>query len=234
MWEWLLATLSGLQRGIVVSLAAELRAGGAATVVFAFVLGAVHALTPGHGKAALAAYFLGQESRLATALRVALSAAFLHVLMGLIAFAVLRFIVGQLPTMTARGPPVFAVTGYGLILLAGLLMIFQGLRRRTNGSHPHMLTVGVGLLPCPLTIMVLGFAWTQSTPPMIALVLVALAAGIALTIAVVALLAVLGRRFFRQALAGLLPGFERAAQWVQGGAGIAIVIVALYSIWASL
>ena len=175
MWESLLVTLSSLQRSTVVSLAAELRAGGVATAAFAFFLGAVHALTPGHGKAALTAYFLGQESRLVTGLRVALAAAFLHVLMGLAAFTVLRFVVGQLPSMTARGLPLFAVTGYGLILLAGLLMIWQSVRPSGAGSHPHMLTAGVGLLPCPLTITVLGFAWAQSAAAMIVLVLISLA-----------------------------------------------------------
>jgi nickel/cobalt exporter len=233
MWESLLVTLSSLQRATVISLAAELRAGGVATAAFAFFLGAVHALTPGHGKAALAAYFLGQESRLGTGLRVALYAAFLHVLMGLAAFAVLRFIVGQLPSMTARGLPLFAVTGYGLILFAGLLMIWQSVRPRGADSHPHVLTAGIGLLPCPLTITVLGFAWAQSAASMIALMLVALAAGIAFTIGMVALLAIGGRRFFRRVLAAWLPQFERAARWLQGVAGMLIAVVALYEIWRS-
>ena len=35
----------------------------------------------------------------------------------------------------------------------------------------HALTAGVGLLPCPLTISVLGFAWTQGSAVMVGLVL---------------------------------------------------------------
>jgi hypothetical protein len=50
MLDWLIANLSTLQGGIVRSLAAELRAGGIGTAVLAFSLGALHALTPGHGK----------------------------------------------------------------------------------------------------------------------------------------------------------------------------------------
>lgn len=62
MSDWLISALSGLQRSAVVGLAAELRSGGILTAVLAFGLGALHALTPGHGKAALAAYFLGREA----------------------------------------------------------------------------------------------------------------------------------------------------------------------------
>ena len=232
--DWILAFLSGLQRAMVSSLAAELRAGGLTTVAFAFALGALHALTPGHGKAALSAYFLGQDARLATGLRVALAAAFLHVLMGFAAFAVLRLLVGQAPTMTGRGPPFFAVTGYGLILVAGAVMVWQSLRRTPAGPHPHVLTAGIGLLPCPLTISVLGFAWAQGAAPMIAAVLIALAAGIAFTIGLVALIAILARRFIGHAVHVHLPRLERGARVLQGLAGAAIMAVAAYSIAASV
>jgi len=232
--DWILAFLSGLQRSAVTGLAAELRAGGMFTAVLAFALGALHALTPGHGKAALAAYFLGREARIATGIRVALAAAFLHVIMGFVAFAVLRFIISQTPVMTTRGSPFFSITGYGLILFAGLVMIVQSLRSASTHAGPHVLTAGIGLLPCPLTITVLGFAWAQAIGPMVAVVLVALAAGIAFTIGIVALLAILGRRLLGHAFAERLPRFERNARILQGVAGAVIVALAAYAIWASL
>ena len=128
MPDWILAFLSGLQRAAVSGFAAELRAGGLLTAALTFALGALHALTPGHGKAALAANFLGQEARFATGIRVALAAAFLHVVMGFVAFLVLRFLVSQTPHMVSRGSPLFAVAGYGFILLAGVMMLVQSLR----------------------------------------------------------------------------------------------------------
>ena len=91
MSESILMFLSGLQRSVVSGLAAELRAGGLLTAVLAFALGALHALTPGHGKAALATYFLGQEAKIATGIRVTLAAAFLHVIMGLPRFSFCDF-----------------------------------------------------------------------------------------------------------------------------------------------
>jgi ABC-type nickel/cobalt efflux system permease component RcnA len=232
--DWIMSLIGGLQRTIVSGLAAELRAGGLFTAVLAFALGALHALTPGHGKAAITAYFLGQQARLSTGLRVALAASLLHVVTGALAFLVLRLLIGQTPLMTARGSPVFVVAGYGLILLAGALMLVQGLRPGQGATHPHSLTAGVGLLPCPLTITVLGFAWAQGSGPMVVVVLVALAAGIACTIGTVAVLAILFRRSLGHALAGRLPGIERWTRRLQVVAGAAIMAIAAYALWRAI
>ena len=90
MPDWLMLYLGSLQGGIVRSLAVELRAGGLGTAFLAFALGALHALTPGHGKVALTAYFLGRKAHIGKGLRVALSAALLHVLSGFALFLILE------------------------------------------------------------------------------------------------------------------------------------------------
>jgi len=233
MLDWVMAYLGSLQGGIVRNLAAELRAGGAGTGLLAFSLGALHALTPGHGKAALAAYFVGQEARVGKGLRVALSAALLHVLSGFAVFLVLRFIVGQSPSLTGRGSPAFAAVGYGLIVLAGAIMLIQSLRSG-KGTHDgaHALTAGIGLLPCPLTISVLGFTWAQSSAVMVVFVLLSLSLGISLTIGIVAILAILARSTMGAALAHRLPQLERGARALQGGAAVVIIILGTYAIAA--
>ncbi|MBI3434752.1 MAG: hypothetical protein HY056_06695 [Proteobacteria bacterium] len=231
MPDWLIATLGAWQGGILRTLAAALRAGGWGAVTLAFALGALHALTPGHGKAALAAYFLGRHAPIGKGVRVALMAALLHVLMGLAMFLVLRFVVGQVPSITGRGSPTFAAFGYALIIVAGLLMFAQAVRpARSGGDAAHSLTAGIGLLPCPLTISVLGFAWVQASAFMVALVLVGLALGIAFTIGVVALFAILARRGFGAALRARLPELDRGARLAQGIAGALIVAVGLYTL----
>lgn len=231
MMDWLLATIGHIQGGIMRTLAAELRAGGLGAAVFAFALGALHALTPGHGKAALTAYFLGRDAPLGKGLRVALAAALLHVLSGFAAFLVLRFIVGQVPSISGRGSPAFTAIGYELIVLAGAMMLYQSVRP----SHHHhdgsrALIAGMGLLPCPLTISVLGFAWTQSNGVMVGLMLVSLALGISLTIGLVAIAAIVGRATMGKALASRLPQLDRGARVVQGVAGAVIVAIGAYTL----
>jgi ABC-type nickel/cobalt efflux system permease component RcnA len=231
MPDWLIAYLGSLQGGIVRTLAVELRAGGLGAAALAFGLGATHALTPGHGKAALAAYFLGREANISKGVRIALTAAMLHVLSGFAVFLVLRFIVGQTPSITGRASPTFTVLGYGLIMLAGAVMLFESVRPASI-SHDggHALTGGIGLLPCPLTISVLGFAWVQGSAIMVAVVLIALALGIATTIGIVAMVSILARHTLGQALAHRLPQLERGARVLQGLAGAAILAIGVITL----
>jgi len=230
MLDWLITHLASLQGDIVRSLAAELRAGGLGTVLLASSLGALHALTPGHGKAALAAYFLGQEARIVKGLRVTLSAALLHVLSGFAVFLVLRFLIGQAPSFLGRGSSAFTVVGYGLIVVAGAIMLVQSLRSGIAHDGAHALTAGIGLLPCPLTISVLGFAWAQSSAVMVGLVLLSLALGISLTIGTVAVLAILARNTAGAALAARTTQLERGARVVQGVAAIMIMAFGILAI----
>lgn len=231
MLDWLIVYLGSLQGDIVRTLTAELRAGGVGTIALAFSLGALHALTPGHGKAALAAYFLGREARITKGLRMALTAALLHVLSGFVAFLVLRYVIAQVPSMTGRGSPTVTAFGYGLIIIAGVVMLYQSVRPvHAHHDGGHALTAGIGLLPCPLTISVLGFAWIQGSVLMVGLVLVSLALGISLTIGTVALLAILTRHALGATLAARLPNFERYARFVQGIAGALIVVIGLYTL----
>jgi nickel/cobalt exporter len=163
-------------------------------------------------------------------LRVALSAALLHVLSGFAVFLALRFLVGQSPNSLGRGSPGFTAVGYGLIVLAGAIMLVQSLRPTSGHDGAHALTAGVGLLPCPLTISVLGFAWAQSSGAMVGLVLASLALGISLTIGTVAVLAIVVRGTMGAALATRLPQLEQGARVVQGVAAVAIIVLGTYTL----
>jgi ABC-type nickel/cobalt efflux system permease component RcnA len=231
MPDWLIVYLGSFQAGVMRGLAAELRAGGVGTVALAFTLGAVHALTPGHGKAALAAYFLGKEARIGKGLRVALVAALLHVLSGFAVFLVLRLLIGQLPSISGRPSLTFMLVGYSLIIIAGMVMLIQSLRP-AYAAHDgvHALTAGVGLLPCPLTISVLGFAWAQGSAAMVGVVLLSLALGISTTIGIVAVLAIVARTTVGIAMADKLPQIERGARVLQGIAGMAIIAIGAFTV----
>jgi ABC-type nickel/cobalt efflux system permease component RcnA len=235
MPDWLIAYLGTLQGGVIRSLAAELRTGGLGIAGLAFGLGALHALTPGHGKAAIAAYFVGREASIAKGLRVALFAALLHVISGFAAFLILRFVLQQIPSIAARGSSAFAAAGYGLIVVAGLILVWQALwPRRNHQDGAHALTAGIGLLPCPLTVSVLGFAWVQSNAVGIGLVLVSLALGIGFTIGMVALFVIIARRIAGLGFGRWLHGFERGARFVQVGAGLLVVAIGAWMLLAAL
>lgn len=181
----------------------------------------------------MAAHCLGHDARLSQGLRIALSAALLHVLSGFAAFLILHFVVRMAPTISGRGSPTFTVFGYALIIVAGLMMLFQSLR--PAGDHhdgSYALIAGMGLLPCPLPISVLGFARLQSSPLMVGVTLVSLALGISMTIGAVALFAILGRRTLGLALGPWLPKLDRGARVLQGVAGALIAMIGAYTLWS--
>jgi hypothetical protein len=69
---------------------------------------------------------------------------------------------------------------------------------------------------------------------MVAVVLVALAAGIAFTIGLVAAIAISGRRLFGYALMHRMLALEHGARVLQGIAGATIVVIAAYALWVNL
>ena len=97
-------------------------------------------------------------------------------------------------------------------------------------EYIESLVAGMGLLPCPLTISVLGFAWTQSSALMVGLVLTSLALGISLTIGMVAVVAIVARRGLGAVFAQRLSDMERWARIVQGAAGALIVAIGAYTL----
>ena len=110
-------------------------------------------------------------------------------------------------------------------------MLFQSIKPAHVGyDDAHALTAGIGFLPCPLTISVLGFAWVQGSAAMVAMVLLSLALGITLTIGVVAVAAILARDTMGATLAHRLPALERRARLMQGLAAIAIIAIGVYTL----
>lgn len=177
------------------NLAAEVRSGGLGGLALAFALGALHALTPGHGKMALAAYFLSKDGNLATGVR-------------------------------AR----FTVFGYALIVFAGLIMLWQSFRPSHEHSHGSgTITAGIGLLPCPLTISVLGFARIQGTTAMAGFILIALTRGIATT-SVLLPWPQSCRGTSSERRSALTLGIGRWGRVVQGIAGAAVIAIGLYTL----
>lgn len=153
----------------------------------AIALGLVHALTPGHGKSVIFSHFLGQRASVLDGMRVAATAALTHgtiaVLLVLLAGRVLS------PLGRPTGPAAWLEPIAGAIVAAvGALYVVLTVRDlRRQGDHDHqvsasrpMLAIAMGLLPCPLTIIVVGAAIAQAATGQG----IALAAGISIGAAV--------------------------------------------------
>jgi ABC-type nickel/cobalt efflux system permease component RcnA len=190
----------------------------------AFFWGSAHALSPGHGKAIVTAYLIGQRgtSRHAAALGLIVTAT--HTIgvfaLGFVTLALSQFIVPE-----QLYPWIGLVSGL-LVIGVGASVLLARVRHRRAHRHAHhhhhhdhadlgwrsLTAVGIsgGLLPCPSALVVLLAAISLHRVALGLLLIVAFSAGLALSITGIGLAAILAKRSFRRVeapgrLIGLLP-----------------------------
>jgi ABC-type nickel/cobalt efflux system permease component RcnA len=110
-----------------------------ASILTAIVIGASHALTPGHGKTLMAAYLVGTRGTAVHAIGLGLSVAVSHTL-GIFTLALLIVGAGSVlpPDLVYRVTPVIAG---GSIVAIGAWMLLAEVRRRTAPrvvAHAHV------------------------------------------------------------------------------------------------
>jgi nickel/cobalt transporter (NicO) family protein len=109
----------------------------AAAVGIAFVLGAVHALTPGHGKTIVAAYLVGSRGTLKHAAFLGAMVTFTHTvsvfLLGLATLFLFQYVVPQKVTQVLG-----AISGLSIVAIGGW-MLYKRLRGAGHThSHDHV------------------------------------------------------------------------------------------------
>jgi ABC-type nickel/cobalt efflux system permease component RcnA len=171
-----------------------------ATICFGY--GALHTLGPGHGKAVVVAYFLDSRRPHAwiEGLLAGLWIAFIHVLAALVLASFLKTaaITGMLTTL--RQAQYVDVVSYSLILLIGLWRLWSGLVGHRH-EHPDggtrsgwLLLTAAGVAPCAGALIVillsvtLGILWAGIVG------VVAIAIGMALTLAILGLASMMAHR----------------------------------------
>lgn len=205
-----------------------------ASLAAALFWGAVHALSPGHGKTIVTAYLVGQRGTVRHAALLGLIVTATHTV-GVFALGLVTLLLSQYIVPDDLYP--------WLNLIAGVFVVAIGvsvLRARLRPKHHHhhhdlsprsLLAVGVsgGLLPCPSALVVLLASISLHRVAYGMLLVVAFSAGLALTITGIGLVAVLARGAFRRLnfngrLGALLPA---ASALVILAAGLAMTVHAL-------
>jgi nickel/cobalt transporter (NicO) family protein len=106
----------------------------AAAIGIAFVLGAAHALTPGHGKTIVAAYLVGSRGTLKHAAFLGAMVTFTHTvsvfLLGLATLFLFQYVVPQKVTQVLG-----AISGLSIVAIGGW-MLYKRLRN-TGHTHSH-------------------------------------------------------------------------------------------------
>jgi nickel/cobalt transporter (NicO) family protein len=223
-------------------------------ILVALVVGALHALAPGHGKAVAAAYFAGGQGRRRDAVALGVIVAGMHtgsvLVLGLALDMLLRG-----PLQPDRLTPWMMLTSGLLVMGLGTgLLVRQGrLRRRGGHAHEHHLPPGVtpfsrrglvligvagGLLPSPSAFLVLLTALATGQLVFGLALIVAFSVGLAATVAVVGIAARAGREVMRRrAESGSFARRVSAAMPLASAlvilvAGLAVATTASATLWS--
>ncbi len=198
--------------------------------------GAAHALSPGHGKAIVTAYLVGQRGTPRHALLLGGIVTVTHTIgvfaLGLVTLALSQFIVPD-----ELYPWLNLVAG-ALVVAVGASVFWKRARPHHHDHHHHhdldrrsLVAVGIsgGLLPCPSALVVLLAAISLHRVAFGLLLIGAFSLGLAATISAIGLAAVLAKRAFSRLrfdgrLVQLLPA---ASALVILAAGVAMTLRAL-------
>jgi nickel/cobalt transporter (NicO) family protein len=227
--------LIALQRWINASISADLSAFAASRDLAALagilplgiVFGAIHALTPGHGKTVLASYLIGSRLAVVRSLAVAGALAITHVGSAV----VLALAAAPILTRTLGGvgrAPVLEDLSRGLLALIGLWFLWRAWRGPLH-EHREGVMVGViaGLVPCPLTLFAMFLALSRGVPEAGLIFAVAMMAGVGATLALVATATVLARQWIVSFIESHGRSIDSVSRLLEALTGVALVAIGL-------
>ncbi len=203
-------------------------------LALAFLYGAVHAVGPGHGKMVVASYFVGREARIGRGLLMGAQIAVTHVVSAVVFVSLVDLSFRQFLGGSPAESTAIRLASYGLIIAIGLYMLYRAVWNARTGSfdcghdhghgekHSHgdshggrqqgVLAVVAGLVPCTGAILVMLFALANDILGFGILLVVAISAGMALTMSTIGALAVV----FRRIVVNVASGDTSTRQFVIG------------------
>ncbi|HZA67771.1 MAG TPA: hypothetical protein VE592_12510, partial [Geminicoccaceae bacterium] len=231
-------------------------------VALAFAYGVVHALGPGHGKLVVASYFLTREAQVGRGLLMGVQIAICHVLSAVVAVALADVLLRQAFGSTATETGGVRLASYGLIGMIGIVMLTQAARRswlrrqgvevgnaccdhgRASSDHGHgqvgtrteqgALSVGVGLVPCTGSVLIMLYALANDILYAGVLLVAAIAAGMAITMGALGILSVVARRAVARRVETVGNGPGRFAVAMDYASALAITVLGAVLFWATL
>ncbi len=178
----------------------------------AFGWGALHALSPGHGKAMVAAYLVGTRGTARHAVALGATVTVTHTI-GVFALGLVTLALSQYVLPEDLYPWLTLVSGL-MVVGVGAAVLRSRLRRTHDHHHHHHhhpeqlgwrgivgMGAAAGLIPCPSALVVLLAAVSQHEVALGLLLIVAFSLGLAGTLTVLGLAVVSARRLIPRRLA---------------------------------
>lgn len=198
--------------------------GSVLLVTMAFAYGILHAAGPGHGKAVISSYVLANGTTARRGVALSFLAAAIQAIAALILVGILVFVLGQYGRSALAAERWLEIASWGAIALVGTWLLYRQLeymfglstgRSHTDGCacpehhlppahllsgdwswyHAFAIALSVGIRPCTGAILLLIFAIGQGLFWAGVIGTLAMAFGTALTVSVLALMAVYARHW---------------------------------------
>ena len=199
----------------------------------AFLYGAFHTLAVGHGKTVVVGYFIGNRARPIHGVGMASWIAVSHVLGAVVVALAAHWILARTLISPVEQNHWIRLVSFGAIALVGGGMLVAAWRRlRGTGGHHHcghdhdhhhhgghhdggaghrrLLAVAAGFVPCSGAILILTFAFANGILASGMVMVLAIAVGMALTLAGLGLASMA----LRHQVAIRLPNRGNAARWL--------------------
>lgn len=193
------------------------------TLLTALLLGAAHALSPGHGKAMVGAFLVGTRGRIRDAFIIGGTVAFTHVASVLLLGLVILYF-SEKVDMRLLQPWIGAASGCLIFLIGYWILVRQAITaghnhhghdhdhttsQRGNNSLGSLLSMGIagGMVPCPSAIVVLLAAVAIQKTGLGLLIILAFSLGLAAVLIVIAVLAVTASK--------VVDRFDSSQKWIK-------------------
>jgi nickel/cobalt transporter (NicO) family protein len=240
--------LFAVQRQIQQSLASEFRAARESTSALgplvlmgmAFAFGAIHAVTPGHGKSVVASYFLGQGGAARRGVTMSVKVIATHVLSAIVVVLAATFLVDLSLGARPADFPMIRLVSYAGISGVGAWLLWRALRgehaplTQSQAAGEGALPYFAGLSPCPLTTIIMVVALANGMVTLGLLVSLGMALGMTLTVALLALAVIMCRRWLLELLARHAARVDRVARVLETAGAAALTLVGLLLLSAEL
>jgi ABC-type nickel/cobalt efflux system permease component RcnA len=171
-------------------------------MVMSFIYGIVHAIGPGHGKSIISSWIIAQQRKLSTVIFVSGLAAATHALSATLIVGGTYVLLGKFVTVSTQKLNAYLqiaaailVTGIGLAML--IRLVYGRLSKNRSDlkqasprlwGRPSVVALSIGLVPCPVTSVVLIFCLTLGLIWQGLLLVLSFAAGMGVSLVAIAFL----------------------------------------------
>jgi nickel/cobalt transporter (NicO) family protein len=190
-------------------------------MAMAFAFGAVHAVTPGHGKSVVVSYFLGQGGVAQRGLAMSAKVILTHVLSAIALLTATTFVIDASLGMRPADFPAVRLISYAGVTIMGSWLLWRAVRRRGGASldapatREGALPYFAGMSPCPLTTIIMVVALANGMVALGLLVSLSMALGMIVTVSLFALVVIFCRRWLLEFLRRHAAQVERSARGLE-------------------